>query len=107
MYAPGDGAGPLIAIEARSTQNFIHKSTSSLHRVTHFPLSQVKHEVTKNSMHRETERVLDRELAAKQEVLDQAHSTLAALHQRFTALTQVRLVASTRVWEDQIRHRPS
>lgn len=40
-------------------------------------------------MHRETEAVLDRELASKQEVLDQAHATLAALHDRFTALTQV------------------
>ena len=40
-------------------------------------------------MHRETEAVLDRELASKQEVLDEAHATLAALHERFTALTQV------------------
>jgi len=56
----------------------------------------VKHEASKNAMHRETERVLDRELAAKQTVLDQAHATLSALHDRFTALTQVRSAAPVR-----------
>lgn len=51
--------------------------------------AKLKHEASKTTMHRETQRVLDNELSAKQDVLSDAHATLSVLHQRYTALTQV------------------